>query len=115
MKPVSKYYEDGVRKWLHSHPGYVAILFQMASIFSAAIMLTKINDFRRTGVWPVDISMFTEADFQIFCQLTQLTFGLMPPPPSFPPTTSLALDVRPYKMILQRLEHCLQRPENHLQ
>jgi hypothetical protein len=68
MKPVSKYYEDGVRKWLHSHPGYVAILFQIASIFNAAylqaaIMLTAINVFRRTGVWPVDIIMFTEADF----------------------------------------------------
>lgn len=67
-KPLSKYYEDEVRKWLRSHPGRVVSLFQIASLFGAAYlqaatMLTAINGFRRTGIWPVDVNVFTETDF----------------------------------------------------
>jgi hypothetical protein len=68
MKPLSKYYEDEVRKWLRSNPGRVVTLFQIASLFGAAYlqaatMLTAINGLRRTGIWPVDMNVFTEADF----------------------------------------------------
>jgi hypothetical protein len=68
MKPLSKYYEDEVRKWLRSNPGRVVTLFQIAALFGAAYlqaptMLTAINGFRRTGIWPVDMNVFTEADF----------------------------------------------------
>lgn len=68
MKPLSKYYEDEVRKWLRTHPGRVVTLFQIASLFGAAYiqaatMLTAINGFKKTGVWPVDRNVFTADNF----------------------------------------------------
>lgn len=68
MKPLSKYYEDEVRKWLRTHPGRVVTLHQVASLFgqayiSAATMSNAVNGFRKSGIWPVDRNVFTEADF----------------------------------------------------
>jgi hypothetical protein len=68
LKPLRKHYEDSVRKCLRSHPGRVVSLFQIASLFGAAylqtaMMLAAINGFRRRGVWPVDMIVFTEVDY----------------------------------------------------
>lgn len=41
----------------------------------------------------------------IFFPAAQLTFGLTPPPLSFPPMTSLNLDVRPHNTILRRAKN----------
>lgn len=68
MKPLSKYYEDEVRKWLRCNPGKVVTLFQIASLFGtayvqASTMITAVNGFRKTGIWPVDMNVFNDADF----------------------------------------------------
>ncbi|XP_072388730.1 uncharacterized protein [Diabrotica undecimpunctata] len=68
MKPLSKYYEDEIRKWLRCNPGKVVTLFQIASLFGtafiqAAAMSTAINGFRKTGIWPCDMNVFKDEDF----------------------------------------------------
>lgn len=68
MRPLSKYYEDEVRKWLRSNPGKVVTLFQIAALFGAAYlqastMMTAVNGFRKCGIWPVDNNVFTDVDF----------------------------------------------------
>lgn len=68
MKPLSLYYDDEVRKWLRTNPGRVVTFHQLSALFSAAYvraatMQTAINGFRKTGVWPVDSSVFSDADF----------------------------------------------------
>lgn len=68
MKPLSKYYEDEIRTWLRSNPGKVVTLFQVASLFGnaymrASTMTTAVNGFRKTGIWPVNMNVFEDADF----------------------------------------------------
>lgn len=67
FKPLSKYYEDAVRKWLQSNPGRVVTLFQIATLFGEAFiqsaMSTAINGFRKSGAWPIDMNVFTQVDF----------------------------------------------------
>lgn len=68
MKPLSSYFDDEVRKWLRTNPGRVVTLHQLSALFSAAFiraasMPTAINGFRKTGVWPVDANVFSDADF----------------------------------------------------
>lgn len=68
MKPISLYYEEETRKWLRSNPGKVITLWQVASLFgsafvSAASMKTAMKGFEATGIWPVNMGVFTDADF----------------------------------------------------
>lgn len=68
FRTLSKYYEDAVIKWLRNNPGRVVTLFQIADLFDEAFiqsasMLTAINGFKKSGAWPVDMNIFTEADF----------------------------------------------------
>ncbi|KAG8232483.1 hypothetical protein J437_LFUL012715 [Ladona fulva] len=68
FKPLSLYYGKEVRRWLRSHPGKVVTLFQISTIFGtaflhAATMLTAINGFRKTGIWPPDLNVVSDADF----------------------------------------------------
>lgn len=68
MKPMSSYYEEETRRWLRSHPGKVITLWQVSSLFgsaflSAAIMRTAMKGFEATGIWPINMDVFTDADF----------------------------------------------------
>lgn len=68
MKPLSNFYKDEVRKWLRTNPGRVVTLHQIALLFGAsyirsATMTTAVNGFGRTGIWPVNINIFTKVDF----------------------------------------------------
>lgn len=68
FEPLSKYYEDVVRKWLRSNPGRAVTLFQISALFGetfiqSASMLTAINGFKKSGAWPIDMNVFTEVDF----------------------------------------------------
>ena len=68
MKPISTYYDEEVRKWLRANPGRVVTLQQITKLFClaylrAAAPLTAIHGFTKTGVWPVNKDVFTDADF----------------------------------------------------
>ncbi|KAF2897423.1 hypothetical protein ILUMI_08749 [Ignelater luminosus] len=68
MKPPSKYYKDELPKWLRNNPGKVVTMFQIAMLFGNAYMLastilTTVNGFWRTEMWPLDKNVSTEADF----------------------------------------------------
>jgi hypothetical protein len=68
MKPLSTFYTQEVEKWLHNHTGRVVTIQQLPSLFRkaylrAASALTAVNGFRKTGIFPVNIDVFTEVDF----------------------------------------------------
>lgn len=68
MKPLSVYYADEVKNWLHTNPGRVVSHYQVAGLFGkafirAATMATAINGFRACGIWPANPNIFTDADF----------------------------------------------------
>lgn len=71
MKPLSSYYEDENRKWTWSNASRVVTFQQMTSSFSdgylrPVTMRTAINGLRKTAVCPVDMNVFSEADFSPF-------------------------------------------------
>nr|XP_047132584.1 MFS-type transporter clz9-like [Hydra vulgaris] len=68
MKLLTAFYDHNLRKWLRTYPGRVVTQFQIASLFGAsyfdaATMTNAINGFKKAGIWPVDRSVFTDADF----------------------------------------------------
>lgn len=68
FKLLSLYYGDELRKWLRCNPAKVLILFQVSSIFGAAFlhaatMPNAINGFKKTGIWPPDPNVFSDADY----------------------------------------------------
>lgn len=68
MKPLSSYYEVEIRKWMRCNPGKVVTLHQISTLFGAAFLnaatlKTAVNGFRKTGIWPPDPTVFSEADF----------------------------------------------------
>lgn len=66
MKPLSGYYEAEVRKWLRCNPGKVVTLRHISTLFGFiedASMKTAINGFGKTGIWPPDHNVFTDADY----------------------------------------------------
>ena len=68
MKPLMTYYTQEVEKWLRKYPGRVVSLYQVAELFGAAYMraatmLTAVNAFQKTGLYPVNRHIFNDADF----------------------------------------------------
>ena len=68
MKPLMTYYTQEVEKWLRKYPGRVVSLYQVAELFGAAYMraatmLTAVNAFHKTGLYPVNRHIFNDADF----------------------------------------------------
>ncbi|XP_025414245.1 uncharacterized protein LOC112686259 [Sipha flava] len=68
MKPLSTYYEDGVRKWLRCNPGKVVTLENISSLFGAAFihaanMKTAMKGFEATGIWLPNNNVFSDEDF----------------------------------------------------
>ena len=59
LRPLMTYYTQSVENWLRNHLGRVVTTFQTAAQFRsaylrAATMLTAVNGFLKTGIWPVD-------------------------------------------------------------
>jgi hypothetical protein len=68
FKPLTSYYIDEMEKWLRANPGHCVTQFQVAAIFGraccrAAGIGNAANGFARTGVWPVDRTVFQDHDF----------------------------------------------------
>jgi hypothetical protein len=113
MKPFSLYYEEEVRGWLRRNPGKVVPLFQISILFggvylNAANMRTAVNGFRRTGIWPPDRNVSSDADF-----LPAATTNIAPPlsphtaPCEKPSTSALHGELRQFVYQLMNLRHQL--------
>ncbi|KAJ4440802.1 hypothetical protein ANN_10648 [Periplaneta americana] len=68
MKPLSVFYDQEVAIWLRSNPGRVVTQFQVSKLYGsafvrAATMITAINGFRKSGIWPVNPYVFGEHDY----------------------------------------------------
>ena len=68
MKPLSVYYDEGVRIWLRNHPGNLVGMYQIGAIFGnafvrAATMQTAVNGFRATGITPFNPNIFQDSEF----------------------------------------------------
>lgn len=68
MAPLSTYYGQEIKVWLRTNPGRVVTQFQIAKLLGnayvkAATLETAINSFAKTGIWPLNINVFTEIDF----------------------------------------------------
>lgn len=68
VKPFSTYYDQAATGWLHSNPGKVVTMYQIAEIFGKAFlqvatMQTAINGFRKCGIWPYNSLPFNNSDF----------------------------------------------------
>lgn len=66
FKPLSLYYGEELRKWLHCNPGKVVTLWQISSLFGAAFiqaatMRTALSGFEKTGIWPPNKNIFPES------------------------------------------------------
>lgn len=69
MKPLSTYYDQELTNWLRSNPGKIVTMFKIAEILSkaflrAATMLTAINGFKKTGIYPYDPNIFPDSVFE---------------------------------------------------
>lgn len=66
--PLNQFYSQEVKAWLRMNPGRVVTQFQIASLFGrayqrAATMQTAVHGFEKTGIYPTNRHVFTEADF----------------------------------------------------
>ncbi|XP_063241264.1 tigger transposable element-derived protein 6-like [Bacillus rossius redtenbacheri] len=68
FKPLNTYYDSAIATKLRTSPGKRLTVEHIASLVGAAFpraasMDTAINGFRKSGLWPVDRHVFTDADF----------------------------------------------------
>lgn len=68
MGPLSTFYSQQLDYWLVNHPGRVVGLHQISKIFGeayikAANIRNACSGFKKTGIFPYDPEVFTEADF----------------------------------------------------
>jgi hypothetical protein len=66
--PLKSYYNSACDNWMLNHPGRTLTIYKIAECFGSAFPLafSKRNiesAFRVTGIWPVNINIFTEDDF----------------------------------------------------
>jgi hypothetical protein len=63
MAPLSHYCSEEVRKWLQSHRGRAVTINKIGKLYGSAFMRaasieTAVNGFRKTGIYPLDRSVF---------------------------------------------------------
>ncbi|KAJ8960694.1 hypothetical protein NQ317_009537 [Molorchus minor] len=68
FKPMETYFSHEVEKFLRCNPGMTVSQYNMTALLSEAFAKTAnistiANGFKRSGIWPVDRTVFTESDF----------------------------------------------------
>jgi len=66
--PLGTYYDEAARTWMRQHPGRAVTSWQVAELFGsayckAASVGTAVSGFRASGLWPLDIGVFSDCDF----------------------------------------------------
>ena len=74
FSPVGTYYDEAMRKWIRSHGGRCVTTWQVSELFGeaygrAAGVSIAVNGFKATGLWPLGVNVFSEADFAGFTDL----------------------------------------------
>jgi len=68
FSPMGTYYDEAMRKWIRSHGGRCVTTWQVSELFGeaygrAAGVSVAVNGFKATGLWPLGVNVFSEADF----------------------------------------------------
>ncbi|CAH1963229.1 unnamed protein product [Acanthoscelides obtectus] len=68
FKPMESYFSQGIETFLRSNPGNTVTQYNMTGLLSDAYAKTAsisnvMGGFKRTGIWPVDRTVFSDADF----------------------------------------------------
>ena len=66
--PLGTYYDEAMRKWMRSHISQPVTTWQVAELFvdaysQAASLRIAMKGFQASGLWPLDINVFTDSDF----------------------------------------------------
>jgi len=66
--PFSKYYDSAITSYMRTNPGKVVTEYQMSSLLNeaygrAASLQNAVSGFQKTGLWPLSMSVFVDADF----------------------------------------------------
>ncbi|XP_065649038.1 uncharacterized protein LOC136078106 [Hydra vulgaris] len=66
--PLGTYYDEAMRKWMRSHISQPVTTWQVAELFGhaysqAASLRIAMKGFQASGLWPLDINVFTDSDF----------------------------------------------------
>lgn len=87
MSPLSTFYTQEVNTWLRNNPGRVVTQFQLSKLFGAAYckaatIQNAVSGFTKTGIFPTNRNVFSEADFAA-AETTEIHQTI--PPTSMPP------------------------------
>lgn len=66
--PLTTYYNQALRRWLHAHPGRNVTHFQVGQLFNeaylqAATLANAVHGFQKTGIYPFNEDIFPEWQF----------------------------------------------------
>lgn len=66
--PLGTYYDESMRSWMRKHPGRAVTTWQVAELFGeaygkAASVGIAMSGFRASGLWPLNLGVFCDADF----------------------------------------------------
>lgn len=68
FRPLSLYYNQSADTWLNAHPNQNITQFQVAQLLGeayakVAILGNAVSGFKKTGIWPLDRTVFQDCDF----------------------------------------------------
>jgi len=66
--PLGRYYDEAMRKWVRTHVSRPVTTWQVAELLGesygrAASVAIATSGFKATGLWPLDVNVFSDADF----------------------------------------------------
>jgi len=81
--PMGRYYDEAMRKWVRTHVSRPVTTWQVAELLGeaygrAASVAIATSGFKASGLWPLDVNVFSDADFSA----AAFTDIQVPPPPA---------------------------------